>query len=255
MRLFSCWLGIWVLVMVAISAACCADSEMAISESQKDQLKALASSTRERTSRERDALRRARAELVQVYSSYDLDEHKAKAAQDKISAAQLNLLNIHLDNEIALRDILTSDQFQAFRKLMKRHMRDPRMLVLAPPEDAILDKLPDKQMLDSLGIPAEQRKRLEPASGNTRAIQGLRDSTKQLLELYSNFDLDSDAARKLIGSIHRRQAYLLMLQHYRQKAIRQVFSEDQFETLRQEIAKRMAEREPRHERDRDHRRQ
>ena len=250
MRVFSRWVGIWVLVMVALSAACAADSELAISESQKDQLKALASNTRDRTGRERDALRRARGELLQAYSNYDLDEHKARAARDKVSAAQLNLLNIHLDNEIALRDILTSDQFQAFRNLMKRRMRDPQMLVLSPPEDAILDKLPDKQMLDLLGIPAEQRKRLEPASGNIKAIQGLRDSSKQLLDLYAAFDLDSAAARKLIGSIHRRQAYLLMLQHYRQKAIRQILSESQFQTLRQEIAKRIAEHQPRRERQR-----
>ena len=251
MKTRSRWIGIWVLAIamaVGLCAGCLADAKLDISESQKDQLKALAANTRDRTGRERDALRRARAELLKAYSTYDIDEHKVKAACDKVSAEQLSLLSIHLDNEIALRGIFTSDQFQAFRNMMKTRMRDPQMHLLAPPEEAVLDRLPDKQMLDSLGISADQRKRLDATSRNGSAIEGLKNASKQLLDLYSAYDLDSAAARKLIDSIHRKQGYLLMLQRHRQKDIRHVLSEDQFKTLQQEIAKRVSEREPRRER-------
>ena len=242
------WIGIWVAALTIASGlggGCLADFRLDISESQRDQLKALASNTRDRTGREREALRRARMELLKAYSTYDIDEGKVKTACDKIAAAQLSLLNIHLDNEIALRDILTADQFKAFREMMRRHMRDPQMLVLAPPEEAVLDRLPDKQMLDSLGIPAGKRKRLDATFKNTKAIEGLRASTKQLLDMYSNYDLDSAAARKLIDRIHRTQSYLLMLQRFRQREIRRALTEDQFKKLQEEIAKRLSDHSPR----------
>jgi len=242
------WIGIWVLaatVSFSLGAACLADDKPDISESQKDQLKALAANTRDRTGRERDALRRARMDLLKAYSTYDIDDHRVKSASDKVSAAQLSLLNVHLDNEVALRGILTDDQFKAFRHMMKMRMRDPQVHLLAPPEEALLERLPDGKMLDSLGISAEQRKRLDTTWRNANVIEGLKTSTKQLLDLYSTYDLDSAAARKLIDSIHRKQVYLLDLQSQRQKEIRHVLTEDQFKTLQQEITKRIADRGPR----------
>lgn len=248
MKTRSRWIGISAVVFamaLGLGARCLADFKPDISETQRDQLKALASNTRDRVGREREALRRARMELLKAYSTYALDENKVKAACDKIGAAQLSLLNIHLDNEIALRDILTEDQFKAFREMMRRHMRDPQMLLLVPPEEAVLDRLPDKKMLDSLGIPAAKRKRLDTTFKNTKAIEGLRTSAKQLLDMYSNYDLDSTAARKLIDRIHRTQSYLLMLQRFRQQEIRRVLTEDQFKKLKEEIDERLSERNPR----------
>lgn len=242
-------IGIWMVALLMIGcvgSGVLADSRIDISDGQKDQLKALAANTRDRTGRERDAMRRARVDLLQVYSSYNIDERKAKVARDRIGAAQSNLLNIHLDNEIALRNILNADQFQAFRNIMKRHMREPQMLVLAPPEEDILDRLPGKAMLDSLGVSPDRQKLLKPS--DPKSIQDLRNESKQMLDLYANYSLDSAAARKLTESIHQKQIALLALQHNRQQAIRQVLSEDQFQRLQQEIVKRMAERGQRHDR-------
>ncbi len=241
------WIGIWTLAIAmaaGLCAGCLADDKPNVSESQKDQLKALAANTRDRTGRERETLRQARTDLLKAYSTYDIDDHKAKAAGDKVSAAQLSLLNIHLDNEIALRDIFTEGQFKAFREMMKRRMRDPQMLVRVPPEVAVLEALPDKKMLDSLGIPDEKRKRLDIAQ-NSRAIEGLKTATKQLLDMSSSYSLDSAAARKLIENIHRKQTYLLMLQSKRQHEIRHVLTEDQFKKLQEEITKRISDRAPR----------
>lgn len=230
------------LVLGAFGVACAAGPS-GVSDGQKDQLKALAASTRDRTSRERDALRRARMDLFQTYSSYSIDEKRARAARDRISAAQSNLLNIHLDNEIALRGILTAEQFQAFREIMKRRLRQPETLILSPPEEAALDRLPDKQMLDALGVAQDDQRKLRPQPGTMKAFQGMRQDSEQMLELYSNYTLDSSAARKLIDGIHEKQVSLLQLQHHRQQVIRDVLSQDQFQQLQQEITRRMAERE------------
>jgi len=251
MRPIISWIGILIATLLAIgvlASASPSDSRIGISQGQKDQLKALAANTRDRTGRERDAMRRARMDLLLVYSSFNIDEHKAKAARESVSAAQMSLLNIHLDNEIALRNVLNSDQFQAFRDLMKRRMRNPEMLVLAPPEEDVLDRLPNKAMLDSLGVSADAQKQLLPSPEGFKAIQGLRRSSAQMLDLCSAYTLDSTAARKLIDNIHQDQMSLLAAQHHRQHTIRQILSEDQFGRLQQEITKRMAERERRHDR-------
>ena len=245
MRLTVRWIGIWMAAVMALSGlatAGLAESRMGISDGQRDQLKALASNTRDRTGRERDAMRRARMELFEIYSKYDIDERKARAARDKVSAAQLSLLNIHLDNEIALRNVFNADQFRSFGDLMKKRFHNPEMLVLSAPEDALLDRLPDKAMLTDLGIEKDDQKRLKPNPQGTKAIRDLGRDTDLLLDLYSSYTLDSAAARKLIDGIHQEQIALLTAQDHRQKDIRDVLSEDQFQKLKQEIMKRITGR-------------
>lgn len=240
MKQVSRWIGILVLTLL-ISGACAAESSLDISSSQKDQLKALASNTRDRTARERDSLRQARAELVRIYSSYKIDWGKLKTTWTKTSSAQVSLLNIHLDNEIAIREILKPEQFKKLREMMKRRVRDRDVFVVAPPEIEILDRLPDKAMLESLGVPDEKQKQLD-GLGTGKTIQELKESSKELLKLYSNYSLDSADARKLINVVHQKQATLLKQQNQRQRLIRQILTPEQFQKLQQEIAKKMAQR-------------
>ena len=236
-------------LLIAASACIAAPDEcrLNISNSQKEKLKSLATETRRSTMRERESMRRARYDLLQVFSSNTIDERKAKAAQEKISSAQLNLLNIHLENELALRGLFNATQFQQFRDMMKRHTRDSQTLVIAPPEEDILDRLPNKEMLDELGISADNQKLLTPS--NRKLILELRKLSAQTLEMYGNYSLDAASCRKLIGSIHKKQIELLSLQHRRQRTIRTVLSKDQFQSLQRELAKSMAKRNHTHRRD------
>lgn len=238
------WIGIWAIAIAlagAHVAASAADNQLDISSSQKDQLKALASNTRDRTSRERDDLRQARADLVKTYCSYTIDWHKLNATWEKISSAQMTLLNIHLDNEIAIRNILKAEQFKALREMMKRRLRDRDVHFVAPPELEVLDRLPDKAMLDAMGVSEDKQKQLAESS-NGRAVQELKESSKQLLDLYSSYSLDSGTARKLIATVHQKQTWLLKQQTHRQVQIRKILTQDQFQKLVQEIQKKMAER-------------
>ncbi|MGI6296129.1 MAG: Spy/CpxP family protein refolding chaperone [Armatimonadota bacterium] len=231
------------LVMAGVSSPVWSEGSLNLSADSKDQLKTLAANTRKRTMREREAMRRARYDLLQVYSNYTIDERKAKSAQDKISAAQLNLLNIHLDNEIALRSVLNAEQFHQFRKMLSRHIGDGRMLVVVSPEEDILDKLPDKPMLDALGVPVQKQRDLRPS--NPKLISDLKELSRQAMVLYGNYSLNEANCRKLIGSIHGKQKDLISLQHHRQQTIRQVLNEDQFQKLQRELAKSVAKQQHR----------
>lgn len=220
-----------------------AGPDLDISSSQKDQLKALASHTRDRTSRERDALRQARTELMRVYSTYGINYGKLKTTWEKIGSAQMSLLNIHLDNEVAIRNILKQEQFKTLRSMMKRRLRDREVHFVAPPEIDVLDRWPDERMLDDLKVSEEKRKLLQPDPAKEKTTEELRRTTKQLLELYSNYDLDTAAAKKLIGTIHRKQTLLLLQQTRRQRLVRAVLTQEQFKELQQQIRKKIAERE------------
>jgi len=241
-------LKIWIITLflitgLAVSGA--AAPAIDITPHQKEQLKALATDTRSKMEHERDNLRHARMELTQVYSNYNIDEHKVKALQERISTSQLNLLNAHLDNEIAIRSILSQDQFDTLRHMINPRGRNRRMLVQPPVEEAAFDHFPNKEIFDSIGLTPDQEKRIAKVlkinQNRAKVIEKLRRNSKQMLDLYSNYNLDTAAAKKLIDSIHQDQIAMLNAQRNRQVALRSVLSQDQFQKLHQEIAKWIAE--------------
>ena len=252
MRDFTRWIAIWALgltLVLAFASASAADTDLNISSSQKDQLKALASNTRDRTGREREALRTARRDMLQTYSTYKFDWHKAKDARERISSAQLSLLDVHLDNEIALRNILKEDQFKSLRDMLKKRVRDRHVLMIVPREADILNRIPDKQMLDDLKIPADKQKQLATTDDYDKAVDELRQASESLLGLYANYTLDSAAARKLIDTVHKKQVALLWQQQNRQRLIRRILTQDQFQKVAEEITKRMSERDQKDHKD------
>lgn len=229
------------LAMLGVGAqVAVAESDLGISDSQRDQLKALASNTRDRTAREREALRTARAAMLKAYSSYKYDWDKIKSARDKIGSAQLSLLDIHLDNEIALRNILKEDQFKSFREMLKKHLREREVRMIVPREADILVRVPNKQMLDTLNVPSDKQKQLETAGDCTKAVEELKQASEKLLGMYAGYSLDASTARKQIAVVHQKQVTLLWKQHFRQKSLRKILTEEQFNKVQQEIQKRMS---------------
>ncbi len=240
MKTVKTWL-IAVAVLLALIAGGTAQAQN-VTPQQREKLKALALETGRKTQRERDELRRARTELLLAYGNYDLDERKTKAARDRLQKAQLNLLNIYLQNQAEIREVLSSEQFAQFRRIMER-THNPNAAVLPPPEDQLADRIPDKAMLDSLGLSAEQRKRsaqiIGPTPQKTKVIEKLRRDSKQIMDVYSDYRLDTAAARKLISSIHNSQVELLELNHKKQQAMRSILTRSQFNQLQEQIAERM----------------
>ena len=235
------WFMTMVISMMLITSSAFADGALnRLTPHQKDQLKALATDTRAKTRHERENLRHARKDLWQAYSSFNLDEHKVKSTQTRIAASQLNLLNLHLENEIALRGVLTQDQFQSFRRNMAKRMRGREKLT-APPQVAAIDKLLNKDVLNSIGLNKDQARRImqkmKPTPEKIKVFESLRRNSKQLLDLYSTYTLDPVSAKKLISSIHENQTTLVHFQNSRQKFLRTMLTQDQFEKLTQEIKK------------------
>ncbi|MCX6345016.1 MAG: periplasmic heavy metal sensor [Armatimonadetes bacterium] len=231
------------LLSLAVSSANAQDVQL--SAEQKQKMKAFAANTRSGTESQRDALKSAREELGAVYSSYKLDEARASKAIDRIGKAQQQLLGVHLSNQVKIRQILTKDQFNTFQQMMSKKMHGPGPERAFFREDEAFELGAIWRIKDSLKLTPDQEKRvaavLRPGN-NMKNMQDMKRATEQLNQLYSSFNLDAAAARKLIGDIHRDQLALTRNAHSRQQTIRSILTQDQFAALRQEIIKRMGER-------------
>lgn len=237
-------LGIAIIVILGTISSCIAQERKAgITPTQKEQLKNLAMETKNKTTSKRGDLRRARTELFQIYKNYNLNEQKAKAVIAKISSAQAVLLDIHLQNQIELRRILNEDQFNLFRKRMERFRNHSAGVISQL--DTNLDKLPDRPMLENAGVSREQLRKsaaiLNPKHNRLRIEEKLRRSTMQMMGLYWSYDLDTQAAKKLIQDIHDSQSELADLNHKKQQALRNLLTESQFIKVRDQIEKKMRE--------------
>lgn len=242
-------LGLVLIILFGAISICIAqESRPGITPLQKEQLKDLAAEAKRKAMRERNDLRRARMDLFQIYKSYDMDERKAKAALAVINNAQLNLLNLHLQNQIELRQILNEQQFKVFKKRMTK-FRNHSMGVMPPRAEQLLENLPDREMLKSAGISREQLRKssmtLNPKREKIKVIEKLRRDSIKMMELYSNYDLDTQTARKLIQSIHDSQSDLSELNHKKQQNLRSLLTESQFVQVRDKIEKKMREKLPR----------
>mgnify|MGYP001048101992 CR=1 FL=1 len=223
-----------------------AQSVPEISPAQKEQLKSLAFETKQKIERRREELMRARWELFRAYQDYELDERKVKAIIDRINKLQLDLLNVHLENQTAIRRVLNEDQFRVFWNRMTKHMGGSVMTV-SPQEDGIFDRFPNKNDLFQLDLNHEQIKLMKALVMSPRRrqiIENLRRNSRRMLELYARHDLDISTARKLIDSIHEDQIELAVLTHKKQQAIRSILTKSQFEKYIDLLSKRVQERKP-----------
>lgn len=212
-------------------------------QDQKQRLKALVADTRSNLGAQRDALRQARSDLFNVYRQYNLDENQAQNAIERINKAQLQLMNIQLDNQIKLRQILNSDQFAVFQNMMSKRMPNRhRIDIELPRQDWAADYLLDKDAAASLGLSPDQKKRaasIKKTGENQRnAVDTLRKAAQGLTDMYASYNLDQGTARKLISQIHRQQVLLASAAHKKQQMIRTWLTADQFGTMQAEISKR-----------------
>lgn len=215
-----------------------------LTQDQKQRLKALVTDTRSNLGAQRDALRQARKDLFNIYSQYNLDGNQAQNAIERVNKAQMQLLNIQLDNQIKLRQILSSDQFSIFQDMMSKRMPNGHRIDIEPPrQDWAVDYLLDKNAASSLGLNPDQQKQaasIKKAGEDQRgAVDALKHATQELADTYASYNLDQAAARKLINQIHRQQVLLASIAHKKQQTIRSWLTADQFNALQAEISKRM----------------
>lgn len=230
-------------VVIALMAMPMAVRALDLSADQKQKLKAVGADARANIESRRKALGRARTDLVGVYRVYKLDEHKAQDAMSRIGSAQKALLEAQLDNQNKIRQILNADQFADFQRLISSRVHHPAMAIEPPFEVKVLDDALDAAIRSQGKLTGDQARRVDQINrvGQKRqkVMDSMRQSTQALADVYSKFDLDSKAARKLVDSIHRDQMSLMWMTHRRQQATRAVLSEDQFNQLQQSIEQQL----------------
>ena len=238
-------IAIWVLTagLAASLGSGAAAGQGRLDPARKDKLKALAAETRQETERARAELRRARADLMEIYGQYRLDEKKAKSAQQRISKAQLALLNLHLDSQLRMRHTMSADQFARLSQMFERKRpagessRPHHIEGLGP------EWLPDSRIIKSLELSPDQAKRLKsvfgPSPDRRKVMSRLESDSRQMIELYRRYDLDAAAARKLIESMHASQQDLASLNLRSQQALRSVLTQEQFQIYSNAIAQKM----------------
>ncbi len=214
-----------IVVLVLSASACLAQQRLpGLSPGQQSQLKSMAEETRKETERARGDISRARRELAQVYAVYELDDEKASTLLRRINAAQQTLLDTHFESQIALRNILSQDQFEAMRKRMGRGGKHQS------PEDSALGPSVDERRFRGLGIEREHMNRLAKSrSEEATTLERLRRESQKLLTAYSEYDLDESEAKRLITSIHSEQVRLSLMSKSRQQTIRNSLTREQFE--------------------------
>ncbi|MCC6730781.1 MAG: periplasmic heavy metal sensor [Chthonomonadales bacterium] len=90
-----------------------------MSREQQAQLEAIFEGSRQEmhdlSTRMRDSYRK----LNEVYETYDVDKQAAYAAIRQVMGVRKRLLLLRTENEIKMRRVLTRDQFERFRALLK----------------------------------------------------------------------------------------------------------------------------------------
>lgn len=234
-----------VAAVLAGAVAGAAEAAPRLSPAQKDRLKALAGETRDRTERAREELRRARMELGTVFGAYNLDDKKARSAQERVSKAQLDLLRTHLDNQVEIRHVLSRYQFEQFNQILSRKTHGGPMGEFHHFDEAGPGFLLDGRLLSELDLSADQSKRLrsllkEPE--RRKLFEKIANDSRQMIALYQRYDLDVSAARRLIESIHSTQQDLAALHLRSQQALRSVLTPSQFERYQNALAEKMRSR-------------
>ncbi len=203
---------IWISSAVLLLCAGCwaqgpADNrpiDIGLAPAQKAQLKTLAARVKQRARNQRAALRRARANLVRLYSNYSLDEQNAKSAEAAVGKAQLNLLNMHFENQVALRKILDKDQFSRFTKVIKSRMRH-RPGTREEEAESLADRLTNPSLTANINATPDQSRRLRTMPGKQKVFDKLKQDIARMVALYGNYNLDVAAAKKQIGIVHQDQ--------------------------------------------------
>jgi Spy/CpxP family protein refolding chaperone len=206
-------------------------SKINLSPEQREKVQAHRRESREKTKRVTDDLRDARMDLFTQLREYKLDQRKLTDAVGQVNRLQESLLNAKLGNQIALRRLLTSDQFDKLRTAVKDMGVDREGT--AGHSDGVELNGAD---IHELKLSKDQQERIkslfERSRGNMKPLASqLRSTSQELHGLYMNYDLDQNKAKSLISKIADTRLRMLKSMVARQQQLRAILTEQQFQEL------------------------
>lgn len=243
---------LFALAAVLCSLPASAQRGIALSPDQKAKLHKLATEMKSEVYPVRRAMMEKRQALVGLYGQYNLNEKKARETTKDINSLQRKMLELNHSNQVRLRKALDKQDFELFAKAMARGPGGPQRH--SGPgggsDDGIDTFVPgdvDKRGIDGLKLAPNQvervKRQLSPSdAGRAAAFKKLREDTEAIRNLYLKYDLDEKRARELLNSINASQRRMLENSLERQIELRKVLSEEQFNTLMQNVRRGMQHR-------------
>lgn len=97
-----------------------------ITKEQQQQLEAILRETSKSTKAVYDQLRARHAELLAVYDAYEIDRRREQALIKEIGRLRMRLLQIHSEHEKKVRQVLSKEQHERLRALMREALEASR---------------------------------------------------------------------------------------------------------------------------------
>jgi len=100
--------------------------KIGITKDQEAKIEALHTETDQKLNDVMAKTRDLYKQLTALYDSYDFDRNQARNLRQQLTALHRRMLDIHADNEEKLRRILSRDQFEKLRQLLKEYWEKTR---------------------------------------------------------------------------------------------------------------------------------
>lgn len=103
--------------------------ELGLTQEQKDQLKKSREDEAAKVKPLREQVRAKGEELRKVFESADIDKARAYALADELTSLEGELMHSRVDHVIALKQILTPEQFKKMQEKMKERQEEKRRMM------------------------------------------------------------------------------------------------------------------------------
>jgi hypothetical protein len=141
-------MGMSIVAIVVVSAALGQAAEPpSMTESQREQVAALARNTQQESARLKQALAERQQELAELYTHYELDTEKLAQLETEILDLQKKLLGTYREMQVELRSLVNEDRFQRLKRRLDNLLEKTAPTATAPaPPDAPAVRAPEEQV-------------------------------------------------------------------------------------------------------------
>ncbi|MFQ3548819.1 MAG: hypothetical protein SNJ70_03600 [Armatimonadota bacterium] len=219
-----------ILILILNLIFICSSQLHAINENKKRELMNLGRKSHQSSMYYRNIIRQSRIALNNIFNQYKLDESRARIEINRLNKAQYDLLNLHHDNQIEIRELLTESEFNEIQNMRNRGIRP------VPPSDRQLESMMplmfSPSIINQLNLTKDQKNKLSSITRmndeRSRLLRTLRTESERIFIAYSKYDINKYSLKSQINSINNIQKKLSENTLSIEKEIRKVLNESQF---------------------------